>query len=120
LFILLMAGPKCSWKLCIICIKKDIYKTYTLKVLPFCTYTLVPVVLPLLEAPLGVLFGMAVRFTVVFCWLPSTEAKQWPFSPALITRKSQKLHGERSIKYVGWGMVGIWFFQNCHTVWEVW
>ena len=27
LFNLYMAGPKCSWNLCIICIKKDIYKT---------------------------------------------------------------------------------------------
>jgi hypothetical protein len=39
----------------------------TLSVLPLYTCTLVPVVLPLLEAPIGVLFGMAVRFAVVSC-----------------------------------------------------
>jgi hypothetical protein len=50
-------GSKRSWNVSIICSKKDMYKPHlvAIEVLPFCTYTLVPVVLPLLEAPLEVL-----------------------------------------------------------------
>ena len=92
--------------------KQDIYiyiyiyvrhKPITLKVLLFCTCTLAPAVLPLLEAHHEFPFLDGCETCCHFHWIHSPEAKQWHFSPFLRLRKCWKLHGERCGEYCGWG-----------------
>lgn len=79
-------GSKSSWNFGIICSKKDMYKLNlaAFQVLPFCTYTLAPVVLLLLEAPLKSSF-MAVRPAVIFCWISCTDTKWWLLRPSWVS-----------------------------------
>jgi len=98
-------GSKSLQNLHVICIK-TIYirhKPITLKVLLFCTCTLAPAVLPLLEAHLEVPFMDGCETCCHFHWIHSPEAKQWHFTPILRLRKSWKSHGERCGEYCGWG-----------------
>ena len=111
---------------------KIICITHTLvvfKLLHFCTFTLSPEFLPLLETPSKFSFGMAVWLSVtslIFCgcvcvknydWIPSTDAKQCPFSPVLRLWRTRN-SAEGDVENV---VAGIWLYtKNCHTVREVW
>jgi hypothetical protein len=66
----------------VICITHNLF---IFKQLPFCTLTLAPVVLPLLEAPWKCTFGMAVGQAKPKCyWGTETSAKRKPTSSCLL------------------------------------
>ena len=77
----------------------------TLQVLPFCTYTLAAVVLPLLDATLESSFGMTETYHCILEFLLLTQNGEfWAESSV---QGTYMLCGVRSGEHGWWGMLGI-------------
>lgn len=88
-----------------------------LKVLPFCIYACVPAVVPLLEAPLQVLFQYGCKTCCHILLNFFYEHKTVTFEPSLESWKAARSCMEWSGEYDGWGIVVISFItKNCCTV----
>jgi hypothetical protein len=66
-------------------------------------------------------FGMSVRSAVVFCWIYSTDTKQWLLKSISSLKRKRKWYRPKSGEYGDWGIGGIWFFtKNYSTVTNIW
>lgn len=109
-----MVGTKHSCNSGIICSKIICIKPnpVTLEVLPFFTYTLAPVVLSLLEAPLEVLFWYTCETCCHVLFTCFYECEVMTFQPTLKCWKEPDV-AQRKIWKMWWlGMVGVWIFTK--------
>jgi hypothetical protein len=125
MYYIYVGGSQSFWNSSTICSKKWMCVKpilVTIEVLHFCTNTLAPALLPLLEAPLEVLFMYDCETVLILCGISCTDMKQWPLSIILSLRKTRKLHPIGSGVYSGWMVVGIWIFTrkmlHCKGVWQ--